>query len=121
MSCALLFKQMARYGSGRMRLARKHPATLGIGTIIPPVFALGLVALPLLAFLSSVFGYLFLVLYGFYLAAVLVSSAAISGRHGVAHIVLAPPIYVAIHLGLGYGFMKEFLIGRRDRPRENPQ
>lgn len=41
LSLGALFKQMARYGTGRMRLARKHPPTLGIGTLIPPLSHLG--------------------------------------------------------------------------------
>ncbi len=115
-----LFKQMARYGTGRMRLARKHPDTLGVGTMIPPLFALGLVALPLLSLLTSAFWVLFLILYGLYLAAVIGSSAGIALRHGASYLLLAPPIYVAVHLGLGYGFLRELLIGRY-RSKEKAQ
>lgn len=118
LSLGALFKQMARYGTGRMRLARKHPPTLGIGTLIPPLFALGLVALPLLSLLSASFAYLFIILYGLYLAAVVVSSAGIALRHGTTYLWLAPPIYVAVHLGLGFGFLRELVVGRKDRQEE---
>ncbi|MEW5794952.1 MAG: glycosyltransferase family 2 protein [Candidatus Zixiibacteriota bacterium] len=119
-SIAGLFRQMARYGTGRMRLARKHPATLGIGTLIPPLFALGLVVLPLVALWLSAFWYVFAVLYGLYVAAVLVSSMAIALRHGIVHLVLAPPIFLTIHLGLGCGFLQELVRGRESNAGERP-
>jgi succinoglycan biosynthesis protein ExoA len=117
-SLGSLFKQMARYGTGRMRLARKHPETLGVGTLIPPLFTVGLVALPLLSLLLTPLWYLFAGLYGLYLAAVIISSIGIGLRHGAAFLWLAPPIFVTVHLGLGYGFLKELLTGRNPGGKE---
>jgi succinoglycan biosynthesis protein ExoA len=112
-SLSALLRQMARYGTGRMRLARKHPATLGIGTLIPPLFTCGLVVVPLLSLWAVWAGYLFELLYGLYLVAVMMSSAAIALRSGVIYLLLAPPIYVSVHLGLGYGFLRELIRGRK--------
>ena len=36
-----LFRQLFRYGRGRIRLWRKHPETLSIKTLLPGVFVLG--------------------------------------------------------------------------------
>ena len=116
-----LFRQMARYGTGRMRLARKHPSTLGLGTVIPPLFAVGLVAFPLLSLLFTPLWYLFLGLYGLYLAAVLVSSLGIALRHGAVFIWLAPPIFVTVHLGLGWGFLRELFTGRKRDAKEKAE
>jgi len=117
-SLGALFKQMARYGTGRMRLARKHPATLGIGTLIPPLFTLGLVAVPLLSLWTFWAGYLFGLLYGLYSVAVAISSAAIAIRSGAKYLLLAPLIYVTVHLGLGYGFLRELILGRKPSREE---
>jgi succinoglycan biosynthesis protein ExoA len=114
-----LFRQMARYGTGRMRLARKHPATLGLGTLIPPLFAVGLVALPLLSLWQAPLWYLFLALYGLYAAAVIGSSTVIALRHGMVFFWLALPIYVTVHLGLGWGFLRELLASRKNDAKEN--
>ena len=102
-----LFKQMARYGTGRFRLFRKHPETLGPGTLAPVAFLFGLVALPSLSFWSSWFGWAFVGMYGFYLLAILLSSLMIAAKHGPVYFFLCPPIYLFIHLGLGYGFVAE--------------
>lgn len=106
-SLGALFKQMARYGTGRMRLARKHPTTLGIGTLMPVLFTLGLVLLPLAALFSIWSLYVWALAYGAYLVAVLASALLISVRHGLVYLALVPPIYFIIHLGLGYGFLRE--------------
>ena len=39
-----LFRQMVRYGRGRIRLLRKHPDTFSPGSMVPLVFVLGLIA-----------------------------------------------------------------------------
>jgi len=44
-----LFRQLYRYGRGRARLLRKHPRTFGPATVIPALFVLWLITLPLMA------------------------------------------------------------------------
>ena len=89
--------------------------------LIPPLFAVGLVAFPLLSLLFTPLWYLFLGLYGLYLAAVLVSSLGIALRHGAVFIWLAPPIFVTVHLGLGWGFLRELFTGRKRDAKEMPE
>jgi succinoglycan biosynthesis protein ExoA len=116
-----LFNQMARYGTGRMRLARKHPETLGIGTLIPPAFTLGLVVLPLLALVFPLIGKLFALVYGLYVVAVLLSSFAVALHTSMADLLILPPIYFVVHTGLGYGFLKELALGqKRVEPETSP-
>lgn len=120
-SLGALFRQMGRYGTGRMRLARKHPGTVGIGTLVPPLFTLGFLILPLMLIMwfSNWGGMLWSICYGLYALLVILSSAAIAVRNGVVHLFLAPPIYLFIHLGLGYGFLKELIRGPTLRQSEN--
>ena len=112
-SLKALFKQMTRYGRGRMRLARKHPGTLGLGTLIPPIFTLGLLGLPIALLLSSWPGYLCSAGYLIYVLAVLLSATTIAIRSGIKYLFLTPPIFLAVHLGLGFGFLLELLTGKK--------
>src|SRR5262249_6830984 len=62
-----LFRQMARYGRGRIRLFRKYPESLSLACLMPALFLLGLVTGPLLAVFSSFLAIAYtsvLVLYG---------------------------------------------------------
>ena len=43
-STTALFRQMVRYGRGRVRLLRKHPETFSIKGFIPALFVVGLIA-----------------------------------------------------------------------------
>jgi cellulose synthase/poly-beta-1,6-N-acetylglucosamine synthase-like glycosyltransferase len=118
-SLGALFKQMGRYGTGRMRLARKHLKTVGIGTLLPPLFTLGLSILPLIWMFSHWGGMLWSLCYGLYALLVIISSAAIAVQNGMVYLFLAPPIYLFIHLGLGYGFLKELIRGPTLKQSEN--
>jgi len=108
-----LFKQMVRYGRGRMRLARKHHGTLGLGTLIPPFFTLGLLGLPLVNNLSYTLGQLYSGCYLLYALAVIASATVVAARQGIAYLFLVPPIFLAIHLGLGCGFLLELITGKK--------
>lgn len=112
-SLGALFKQMVRYGRGRMRLARKHPGTLGLGTLIPPVFTLGLLGLPIINNLSYGLGRLYSACYLLYALAVIASSTVVAARHSAVYLFLVPPIFLTIHLGLGCGFLLELLTGKK--------
>lgn len=101
-----LFQQMMRYGTGRMRLARKHPRTVSIGTILPALFVLGLAGLPLLSLLGALPWYVFLFIYGLYsLSIFLFSLKGFMLKH--INILFLPGIYFSIHAGLGVGFLAE--------------
>lgn len=104
-------EEIVRYGGGRMRLARKHWGTLVIGTLIPPVFTLGLLGLPMSNNLSSRAGQVYYACYLQYASAVIASATVVAARHGFAYLFLLPPIFLTNHLGLGWGFLLELLTG----------
>ncbi len=102
-----LFEQMVRYGVGRFRLARKHPGSLSIGTLIPPVFSAGFPLIALLGLFWLPGAVVFLSALLAYLLAVMLSSLTASFRHGWEYFPVLPGIYLVIHAGLGWGFIRE--------------
>jgi len=103
-----LFNQLKRYGVGRFRLARKHPETLSVSTLLPALFTGGMPLLGILSILSSPIFLLFLGILGIYILMILGGSIAISLRNGLRYLPFLPLIYPAIHIGLGSGFLQEF-------------
>ena len=116
-SFSSLFKQMTRYGRGRMRLARKHPSTLGLGPLVPVGLLLSLIALPWFYLFLFPVGVLLGGLLGFYVLATVLQGviSALSAERGnrLAGAILVPPILWTVHAGLGYGFLAELLFGRK--------
>jgi len=112
-----LFRQMVRYGRGRMRLLRKHPDTFSLPGFVPAAFLAGLVAGPLLACWGSLLGLLYLGGLGVYLAALLLASLILSVRErDVRLLPLLPLVFLTIHAGAGAGVWCELLLGRSPRP-----
>ncbi len=104
-----LFRQMHRYGYGRYKYLRQHPSEISVGQLIPPLFVLGLVALPFLPFLSWP---LFLFAAGcvsFYALLVVIASFALARGTSFAHLLRYLAIFPTIHAGLGVGFLSSFL------------
>ncbi len=119
-----LFRQMMRYGIGRVRLARKHPESASMSQWAPAVLvaavavaivsgaaaiALGswLVAVP--AFPAAMF-----------LLITIVASMHLGWRHGWTHALLGPVAYGCIYLGLGTGMWTELVgITRQPAPMSN--
>jgi succinoglycan biosynthesis protein ExoA len=115
-SLAKLFRQMVRYGRGRVRLLRKHPETFSMTGFIPASFLAGLLLGPGLTWLIPVLG----LVYGSALAvyAVLIASfsAALAWRNRKpAFLALLPLVFVTIHCGAGAGLWCEILAGRSNR------
>jgi succinoglycan biosynthesis protein ExoA len=118
-----LFRQMARYGRGRMRLLRKHPETFSPGVFVPAAFVLGLVLGPLLSLLSPW-------LMGCYLAALVAYAAVIGGAclgitarpDGARLVRWLPLVFLTIHVGAGWGILGEAVAGlfRRRGPATVP-
>ncbi len=106
-SLGALFHQMKRYGIGRFRLAKKHPGTMGLGSLIPVLFTAGMPLLFLLGFVVKPVMTLFLTLSLLYLLIILAASLLISVRHGFRFLALLPAIFFTIHTGLGWGFLVE--------------
>lgn len=101
------FHQLMRYGAGRVRLAQKHPNTLSVNTLLPALLILSLASLSLLSFLWPFLLYPFAMVVLAYLATVIFSSVALAARNGWSYLGTLPVIYLALHTGLGWGFLRE--------------
>lgn len=107
-----LFRQMVRYGKGRFRFIRKHPAALTINQLIPAAFVVGLCVFVLsLAFFVVNGVTVPLVLsgipYSLYLLLVVGETIRVLLRNGSQLALPVPAILCVIHFALGYGFLKE--------------
>jgi glycosyltransferase involved in cell wall biosynthesis len=124
-SVVALFRQMARYGVGRVRLARKHPEGISRSQWAP-VMLLAFLFLGILSvFAAAETGFWPIVLAAvpaaFFLAIVLAASADLGRRHGWRHVVIGPAAYFAVYCGLGWGMCKESLRAFFKRPHlESP-
>ncbi len=105
-----LYRQMSRYGIGRMRFISKHPETFSFMDIIPMMFVLGFIMLFSISFILPVLTHLFLITIGLYFSIILSSSIILSFKHGFRYLFYLPSIYLTIHVGLGIGQ----LIGLRE-------
>jgi succinoglycan biosynthesis protein ExoA len=111
-SLPALFQQMARYGRGRIRLLRKHKSTFSIKTLLPALFLafLGLGSVAFVALPILLVPYLAVV--SLYLSILLGFSIRISLQASQPKFLwLLPLVFMAIHLGAGYGSLMEFLLG----------
>jgi len=104
-----LFHQMKRYGIGRFRFFRKHRAGLASGALFPIFLVLGFPFLCALSILFPIFFPLLVLSAGLYVAANLAFSLLIAIRRGWKYIKILPFIFLAIHWGLGWGFVSELL------------
>jgi len=102
-----LFHQATRYGRGRLRLACKFPETLTFPAFLPSL----LIVLPiLLAFSGLIWPYLLYtleILLLVYFIILISFSLAIAACHGWRYFFVLPFIYMALHIGHGWGFIRE--------------
>jgi len=106
-----LFRQLVRYGRGRVRLARKHPETFSFGILPPPMLVAGLVAGLPLSFAASWLAMAYLaavVLYATILAAAS-ASAALRWR-SVCLLFWLPLVFLTIHVASGMGMLLELFL-----------
>ena len=95
-----LFRQMIRYGRGRIHLLRKHPGSASISTFIPAAFVLGLaVGLPL-SFTSSWLAAAYLVpLLAYSGIVLLVSVEVLLQRGNLSLLAWLPLVFATVHVG----------------------
>jgi succinoglycan biosynthesis protein ExoA len=109
-----LFRQMARYGRGRVRLLRKHPETFSAGCFVPAAFVLGLLAGPAVAWLSPWLAGAYVGALGLYALVVVLASVCLAVKaRDPALLLWLPLAFLAIHVGAGAGILAEALAGRR--------
>ena len=102
-----LFRQLARYGTGRFKFLRKHSEAFSSGALIPPLYFLGLAVLVFLALFGGLARPVLMVYAGLYIAVNLASSVAVASRSGWRYLAVLPLIYFCVHFGLAWGFLRE--------------
>jgi GT2 family glycosyltransferase len=131
-SVAGLFRQMARYGRGRVRLLRKHPDTFTVPCFLPAVFVVGLAVGAALAPVAGWLALAYATCLGLYGTAVLTASLLIAMKNRDWRLLpWLPPVFAAIHCGAGVGLLQELFRGARrpsaaeaetvSLPEEQPQ
>lgn len=108
-----LFKQMVRYGRGRMRFAHKHQGNWGSGTLVAAVFVLYVVLGATASFLVPNALIAYMVGLAIYLSALLYSAVGIARRNHCARLLYQiPAVLVMVHFGAGCGLLAEWFAGR---------
>ncbi len=105
-----LFRQMFRYGRGRVRLAKKHPKSFSWKMFLPALLILGIVFGGVLACFSPMLAIAYasvLALYALILAGETIRLCVIN--RFPQGLLLFPPIFLAIHFGAGFGELLELL------------
>ena len=111
-----LFRQMMRYGRGRMRLLRKHPGTFSPLGFAPAVFLLLVLLGPLAALWSNTAALLYaagLLVYALVVAGF--STAVASGARRWMVCPWLPIVFATLHAGAGTGILLEALKPTRNQ------
>ncbi len=112
-SLAALFRQLVRYGRGRVRLARKHPDTLSLKTLLPALFVLGFILGTAIAWCSSLLVAIYCGVLASYVALVTIVSIGIAARlRDLRLLLLLLLVLATIHVGSGTGILLELVAGR---------
>ncbi len=105
-----LFKQLFRYGLGRVRLIRKHPETFAVRTLLPALLVAGTVLGLLLGGFSSTIAAAWLIAVGIYVAVIGAVSVQVATRHrDLPLVVWLPVVFPIIHFAAGTGLLIEGL------------
>lgn len=102
-----LFQQLTRYGKGRFRFNKKHRDSISMGSLIPVLFFLGLFTLLALSMIWPSTLIAFIMYAGIYVSVNILSSIALSFKHGFSYLCVLPLIYICIHSALAWGFFSE--------------
>lgn len=106
-----LFRQLARYGRGRVRMLRKHPESFSPMAFVPAAFYAGVVVGPLVCWFVPVLWYAYGAIIGLYAAAVLLASAhAACKDRDLALLPRLPSVFLAVHLGSSFGVLRELVL-----------
>lgn len=109
-SLAGLFKQMVRYGRGRVRLARKHRGNWGLGSLIPAAFVAYVVLGAVLSVVSpSLFVWYVLGLMVYVVCLAVAAVSAFMSDRDPQLLYRLPLVLATIHAGAGTGTLLELL------------
>jgi succinoglycan biosynthesis protein ExoA len=103
-----LFRQLVRYGRGRVRLLRKHPDTISARTLLPAFFVAGCVVGAVAMWFSPTIAAIYLGALAIYSLLVIGASCTIAIRQReIAMTAILPIVFLAIHMGAGTGILLE--------------
>ena len=102
-----LANQMARYGRGRARLGRKHPATVTAPSLVPPLWLLWLVVGSIASLFWPPFALVLASSVAAYLLVVMAESFRVWHSQRGVSLLRLPIIFATIHVGFGCGYLNE--------------
>lgn len=108
-SLAALFRQYLQYGYWKVAVVKKHRRPASLRHVVPGLFVLALLVLPLLALFYPPLSFLWLALLGTYAAANLGASIAAAARSGWKFLPALPLVFACYHFGYGIGFLRGVL------------
>jgi succinoglycan biosynthesis protein ExoA len=116
-----LFRQLVRYGRGRVRLWRKHRETFSWGLLPPTLLVAGLIVGLPLSFAANWLAAIYLAALALYVVVVLSGSAAVAFRRRRPELIVRLPlVFAVVHAGSGVGILRELLRPGRSRDCERP-
>lgn len=101
-----LFHQYLQYGYWKVAVIKKHHRPASLRHLVPGVFVLILVVLPVLAFFYQPLLYLWLGLLAAYASANLSASFVTAARRGWRFLPVLPLVFGCYHFGYGIGFLR---------------
>jgi glycosyltransferase involved in cell wall biosynthesis len=111
------FQQVSNFGRGRVRVGKTHRGEVKLVHWFPLLFSVGLVFVPVLAFISSGLFILALSIYVVYLVAIFLDAWYLTRSLGVAF--LSIPSVLIQMIGYGSGFGREVMF-RQAKGQEHP-
>jgi succinoglycan biosynthesis protein ExoA len=108
-----LYRQLYRYGRGRVQLARKHPETIALRTLAPAVLILGTSLGLLICAAMPVLWPYYLSVIAVYVTSTIVESIRMAAVSNDARLIpLLPVVFWTIHFASGVGLLRE-MVSRR--------
>jgi succinoglycan biosynthesis protein ExoA len=108
-----LFRQMMRYGSGRLRLLRKCPDTFSLPCFAPALWLAFVITGAMVAGFAASFAYVYVLLLLAYLAVIFATSIYLAWRASrFSFIFWLPLVFLTLHAGAGAGAWREVFRGR---------
>jgi succinoglycan biosynthesis protein ExoA len=100
-----LWNQYFQYGFWKMQMLRKHPRSVKVRQLVPPLFVLALLLSGALSAISNLAAWVFALVVASYLSLSLAFSVSIAARKGWRYLPVLPVIFACLHLSWGLGFL----------------
>jgi succinoglycan biosynthesis protein ExoA len=105
-SLTALFRQYLQYGYWKVAVMKKHRRPAALRHLVPGLFVLTLILLPLLGLFFAPLFFLWLVLFGIYAMANFGASVLTAARTEWDLLPLLPFVFGCYHFGYGIGFLR---------------